>query len=201
LALQVNNWSERQIDRKQEKEILVDLKLTLENNITILDARIEYFSNGQKSGKIIMDVIDNNLTYDDSLGIYFFNATKGYGGADVISFVGYEALRNNGFSLITNKLLKDAILQLFESTYRDLISIDGTFVQHNSYQREVLGQLFYQNSDESLKPYEFDMILNSPIYYSSLTDFHYNYGWMKEETNRGLSETHRVLRLINKELE
>jgi uncharacterized protein DUF6090 len=200
IALSINNWNEWGKDRKQEKEILVDLKLTLENNITLLGTRIEYFSFGQKSGRIIMDVIDNNLSNHDSLGIYFFKATQGYGGADVISYVGYEALRNNGFSLITNKLLKDEILQLFENTYRELISIDGTFVQHNSYQREVLGQLFYQNNDESLKPYDFDMILKSPIYYSSLTDFHYNYGWMKEETNKGLSETHRILKLINEEL-
>ncbi|MBN3520376.1 hypothetical protein JYB62_10205 [Algoriphagus lutimaris] len=201
IALQVNTWNEWRKDRKQEKEILIDLKLNLENNITIFRARIDYFNFGQKSGKIIMDVIDNKLPNHDSLGIYFFKATGGYGGADVISFVGYEAFRNNGFSLVANKSLKDEILKLFENTYSHLISIDGTFVQHNSYQREILGQLFYQNEDDSLMPYDYDMILKSQTYYSSLTDFYHNYGWMKEETNKGLSETRRVLKLINEELE
>jgi hypothetical protein len=200
VAFTLNNWNEQRKDRELEKEILVDLKLNLESNITLLEGRIKYFSSGQKSCKIILDVIDSRLPNHDSLGYHFSKATRGYGGADVISYVGYEALRNNGFSLITNKLLKDEIMQLFENTYRELISFDETFKLHNSYYIEVLGKLFYQDKEFSLKPYDFDLILSAKIYYSALTDFRSNYGWMKEETNNGLSETRRVLQLIDDEL-
>ena len=199
-AFALNNWNEWRKDRQQEKEILIDLKLNLESNITLLRGRIEYFNSGQKSSKIILDVINNRLPNHDSLGNHFSRATNGYGGADVISYVGYEALRNNGFSLIANKSLKDEILQLFENTYRELISIDETFKLHNSYYIEVLGKLFYQDKEYSLKPYDFDLIISAKNYYSALTEFHSKYEWMGEETYNGLTETQRVLQLVNEEL-
>lgn len=200
IALQINNWNESRKDRVLEKELLIDLKLTLESNIAILGGRTKYFNRGQKSSKIIINVLDAHLPDHDSLGFHFYCATNGYGGADLISYVGFEALRNNGFNLIKNKSLKDAVLQLFETTYRDLISFDETFVKYNPYYKEVLGTLFYQDKVLSLKPYDFNSIIKSPGYYAILTDYHFNCGWMKEETNKGLSETQSVLQLIKDEL-
>ena len=201
IALQINNWNEWRKDRIQEKEILNDLRLNLESNILILGRRIYYFNKGQNSGKIVISVIDNNLLYHDSLDIHFFRATRGYGGADVISNVGYEALKNSGFDLISNKSLKDEVLKLFETTFRDIISFDETFKLQNSYHKEVVGELFYQDKLGSVKPFEFDRILKSDRYYSSVTDHYYNYEWMKEATIDGLSETERVLQLIKDELQ
>ncbi len=200
IALQINNWNEAHKDRKLEKEILMDLKLTLESNVIILGGRIRYFNRAQNSSKIILDLIEAKRTDHDSLGYHFSRGTNGYGGADVISYVGYETLRNNGFNLITNKSLKDEIIKLFESTYRTLISFDQTFVNDNSRYKEVLSTLFYQDDYFSLKPFDFNSVLESPTYYSLLTDYHFNCGWMKEETNDGLLETQRVLQLIEDEL-
>ncbi|TFG71955.1 MAG: hypothetical protein E4H26_11680, partial [Flavobacteriales bacterium] len=166
IALQINNWNEAHKDRKLEKEILMDLKLTLESNVIILGGRIRYFNRAQNSSKIIIDLIDAKLTDHDSLGYHFSRGTNGYGGADVISYVGYETLRNNGFNLITNKSLKDEIIKLFESTYRTLISFDQTFVKDNSRYKEVLSTLFYRDDRFLLKPFDFNSVLESPTYYS-----------------------------------
>jgi len=133
IALQINNWNEWRKERELEKEILIGLKETLESNIVIVEDRVEYFNTAWESGKIIMNAIDSRLPNNDSLRFYFSRAVNGYGGADVISYVGYETLKNSGFGLIENKDLKEEILQLFETTYRNLISIDNTFVGYNPY--------------------------------------------------------------------
>lgn len=199
IALSINNWNEWRKDRVLEKEMLSGLILNLESNVSLLDGRVKYFERGQNSGKIILNVIDHRLPNQDSLGGHFSQAMRGYGGADAISYIAYEDLKNNGFGLITNKALKDEILRLFETTYRTLISFDATFVQHNAYHKEVIGKLFYHDKPNSLKPFDFDEIFKSYGFYSSLTDLHFNYGWMKEETINGLSETRRVLQLITEE--
>jgi hypothetical protein len=200
LALQVNNWNEGRKDRILEKEVLIALKQTLESNITIVEERVRYFDTALESGNIIMAVIDSKLPYNDSLGFHFSRAVNGYGGADVISSVGYEALKSNGIGLIMNTPLKNDILKLFETTYRNLISVDNTFIGYNPYYKEVVGGLFYQDQNLSLKPYDYDSLFESTRFYSVLKDYHFNCGWMKEETMHALYETRRVLQLINEEL-
>jgi len=51
-----------------------------------------------------------------------------------------------------------------------------------------------------MKPYDFNSLYEAHSFYSVLTDYHQNCGWMKEETMHGLTETRRVLQLINDEL-
>lgn len=201
LALQINNWNEWRKDRNLEMEILNDLRLNLENNVSLISERVDYFTNGIHSCKIILEVIDQSLPYYDSLGVHFSRATRGYGGADVISYVGYETLKNNGFSLISKKALRDEILYLFENTYRALISFDETFKLHNTYHKEVVGDLLYNSKRHTLIPFDFTNLVNSKRYYASVTDHYNNYTWMREETVDGLAETKRVLQLISEELE
>jgi hypothetical protein len=201
IALQINNWNEWRNDRQSEKEILNDLIINLESNISILKGRIAFFDRGLSSCKLILKVIDHHYQDHDSLGLHFSRATRGYGGADVISYLGYEALKNKGLDLITNKSVKDEILTLFESTYRNIISVDETFKAQNIYRNEVVGELFYHNGAHSMKPFDFEKVLKSHKYYSSLTDHQNNYRWMKEETESGLRETNRVLQLIKEELQ
>jgi hypothetical protein len=200
IALQINNWNEYRKDRQKEKEILISLKQTLESNLTIMKNRVEYFNTALESSSLIIKVIDSGFPDNDSLGFHYSRAVNGYGGADVISFVGYEVLKNNGLGLIEKNVLKDEILQLFETTYRNLISFDNTFVLYNPYYKEVVGRLFYQDKELSLKPYDFKSLFGSKSYYSVLSDYHFNCLWMKEETAQGLSETRRVLKLIAEEI-
>lgn len=201
LALQVNNWNQWRKDRQKEKEILTSLKLNLEKNRAVYEELIAHFNNGLLSDRIILNTIDNHSDYNDSLSIHFSMATRGYGGADQISFTGYEELKNNGFDLVTNKLLKDEVIKIFENTYRTTISIDETFKLENVYRNEVIGPLFYHDKAYSMKPFDYQTVLESHSYYSLLTDFQNNYGWMKEYALLGLSETDRVLQLVENELE
>ncbi len=201
IALQINNWNEWRKDRKLEIEILKDLKLNLESNVSLIAGRVEYFTTGLQACNIVLNVIDNRFPSHDSLGIHYSRATRGYGGADVISYVGYESLRNNGFNLITNKSLRDEILHLFENTYRAIISFDETFKLHNTYNKQIVGQLLYNDKRHSLKPFDFDELVGSKPYYASVTSHLNNYTWMREETIEGLSETERVLQLIVEELQ
>lgn len=200
IALQINNWNQYRKDRVLEKEIINDLILNLEENNSILEDRVDYFERGQKACKIILNVIENELSFHDSLGTHFSFATRGYGGADIISFIGYEVLRNNGFGLIKNKFLKDEILGIFEGTYRDLISIDETFKQQNTYRNVVVGKLFFTNKANSMIPFEFNEIIHSNEYYALVAEHLNNYQWMNVETKAGVAKTKQVLEFLKNEL-
>jgi hypothetical protein len=201
IALQINNWNEQRKNRILEQEILNDLKLNLENNVDLIAGRVDYFTRGIKACNTILSVIENDLPNHDSLGIHYSLATRGYGGADVISYVGFESLRNSGFNLISNKIVRDDLLYLFEKRYREIISVDEAFKLQNNYRNEVVGPLFFNNGRNSLHPFNFESVKASKPYYSSLTAHLNNYTWMREETEEALSETKRVLNLIKTELD
>lgn len=200
IALQINNWNELRIERKLELEILNELKLNLESNVSIISKRVDYFTSGLNSSRVILALLDGNLPYHDSLNVHLSKATRGYGGADVISYVGYESLRNNGFRLISNKHLRSEIMMLFENTYRAIISFDETFKLQNAMHKEVESHILYTDNPHSLRPFDFDELVNSKPYYASVTDHANNYAWMREETLTAMLESERVLQLIEEEL-
>lgn len=98
-------------------------------------------------------------------------------------------MRNNGFGLITNKLLRDEIIKLFENTYRTIISVDETFKLQNNYHQEIVSGHLYYDKPYSLKPFDFEELIKSKRYYSLVSGHQNNYQWMKQETMDGLSET------------
>ena len=200
LALQVNNWNEWRKDRIKEKEVLKDLQINLQSNVQFLEENIELFSFRSNASSIVLNVMDNKLSYHDSLSTHFFHAARGFGGAEALSFVGFEALRNIGFDIITNKNLKNEILLLFESTYPKFISVDNELDRNDVFITEVLSDYFYPGEDVYV-PFDYDELLTSRKTYSIFKQLDINKRWMGDKYEECLSETQRILQLVENELE
>ena len=119
LALQVNNWNEFQKDRKIEKEALVGLVENLKLNINQTEHKIARIQDANKSGQIIFAAIKNSNHTVDTLGKHFHEALLNH--ANLLLTIGaYEALKNIGFEIIRNEILKKEIVNLHENTYLQL---------------------------------------------------------------------------------
>ena len=109
IALSINNWNEYRKDRIVEKEVLQIMIESLQMNIQKMQSHIDSNAYCDKSSNIILYAIDNKLTYNDSLNKHFGWALSVEDPGTLISFVGYESLKQVGVEIIHDSQLKKEV--------------------------------------------------------------------------------------------
>ena len=206
IALQINNWNESRKERVKEKEILLALADNLENNIITLEADVVFLQIHKESAKIILSVLDNKLSYSDTLDIHFHQARVSKHEL-ILSESGYEQYKDAGFQIIRNGQIKNEILKLFESTYpKKLASRELINKPYDAFINYYVPLFIFTSgeNDNDLKP------KLKPINFRELYDDRYYIGWIRAymEGRKSLislesdllNETKRVLQVINDEL-
>lgn len=115
IALSINNWNENIKDIDLEKEVLNTLVESMEVNCKRLQSRIWSIAKYRKKGGVIISVIENKLSYHDSLENYFHHGLIKTGNIR-LSNVGYEAIKDVGLEIVRNKMLKKELMEFFEQT-------------------------------------------------------------------------------------
>ncbi|MFT6828651.1 MAG: hypothetical protein ACJAZV_001944 [Roseivirga sp.] len=119
LALYINNWSTHRAERKQEVKLLVQIQSDLEANLNEIQRLKKVIGSIQNASNIVIQSLEekNKLPYFNINASllhrkYFLkNSSSGY------------TLLNNGLvTLIENTDLRNDIIQLYESTYLDLLT-------------------------------------------------------------------------------
>lgn len=118
IALQINNWNENKKVLRLEKDLLIEVKNGLEYDLDILKEAIDFHRSSLKSQDIIVDWVEGNIDYNDSLGIHFvrtiFNRNLKFKEAP------YETLQQMGLKIIKNDSLRDQISNLYDLVYQDM---------------------------------------------------------------------------------
>ncbi len=200
LALQVNNWNEWRKDRKQEKILLQDLVKNLEINIQTLRDDIDFLNRMDHSSKVIIDALNNRIGFTDSLKIHFHQAWVPK--QDLfLSNVGYQALKDEGISILTNKALSDEILDLFEVTIPKILSTNSmTNKGSDSFNNHVV-QNFTFREGLGQTPNDYESLFDDEFYISWIKAYQDGRIYLIKTDNRLIDECNRVLQLIYKELE
>lgn len=200
IALQINNWNEWRKDREKEKIILNDLAKNIVINIQTFQNDIDLLQQWNHSSEIVTRTLENKLDYSDTLRQHFHLArvTKQ---KLVQSNVGYQAYKDQGLDIISNKALSSEIIKLFEVIVPGTLSTNDLINEiHPSWDNHIV-QNFDFIHGEGLTPND----------YESLFWDHYYISWIKAY-NQGrialiitdktlIQECERVLKLIQNELE
>jgi hypothetical protein len=115
IALSINNWNE---DRKLmviERDMLKNLKVGMQGDINDIEDNIEGHNLGLKSQNIIIDWLENDLPYSDSLCSHFAGTNRFT--VFVSDRSSFETLKIKGLNLISSDSLRDRISYLYESKY------------------------------------------------------------------------------------
>jgi len=122
IALSINNWNEKKKTEEKETHALSEIISDLDNNIeTLTDIKtreINSLNSSKNSLKIIIDVLENNKQYHDSL-IVHFTAILGYPDPD-LKTSGYESLTSIGMDLISDNKLRSEIGKYYTSQIPDI---------------------------------------------------------------------------------
>ncbi len=115
IALQVNNLNESRKTRVNEGQILNDLIIEIEDDFTSLNYGIERHSEAMNSCKVLLDIFNKNIDYNDSLSFHL--AAVHYYTVFMSNMGAYESLKSKGFETISNKELRFEIINLYEKWY------------------------------------------------------------------------------------
>ena len=142
LALQVNNWNELRKEKNEEIEILNSFKRSMSNDIAGLNRSISINRKIKKSINLILNQMEQDLPYKDSLKYHFGNTNVFW--TYTISSSVFEALKSKNLNLITNKNLRQKIINLYTWS-------NGTFSKQQERYRNIV-----ENASEGIYSTRFD---------------------------------------------
>jgi len=113
IALQINNYNEQQKRIQKEKEVLNLIRESLIIDLKKFDYIVEFYDRSKTSILRILDHLENDLPYRDSLDYDFFNTGLCY---EQTSFTNgpFETLKSTGIELIRNNELQKKILEVYD---------------------------------------------------------------------------------------
>lgn len=149
IALQINNWNENRKLEVQELNFLKSFKVSLQADSTDRVQSIELHERARNSMDILIDHMENDLPYRDTLKYHFSNMMTDWGLP--YDFSTYEALKSNDLNLITNETLRSSIID-----YYSYAEGSGTILK-NRY-TEVI-----ENASRTILSKHFDQMWNARI--------------------------------------
>lgn len=129
IALQINNWNEYQKDRKGEKLILTEIRDNLKYDLNDFESNIATLQNKIISSRELLQALENNMPFHDSLGYYFsyLNAYPHFS----CKTNGYKLLQSKGLDLIINNDLRNKITDLYEYRYQYILTFEKERILYN----------------------------------------------------------------------
>jgi hypothetical protein len=202
IALQINNWNEWKKERAKEEKILEDLVENLQlNENALAKFTQEGFKRDSLSSEIIIYRLEHNLPYHDSLDLHFAYALNTSSEGTILSYVGYESLRNVGFDIIQDKTLKMEVMRLFELTYKKSQERNNRVGQVYAEVQKLKHERLMRRSGFKFAPMDYETLVNDQQFLSWLHTIKSNREWINHSMKESLLETRRLLELIKGELE
>ena len=115
IALSVNNWNEENKERLVEKELLQQFHTELNSDINAIKNTLKIYKEVNYSCEVLIKHIKNRGAYHDSLSYHFakwnsyehFNLNSG----------AISNLNSRGVDIISNPVLRNSVLNLYNQTY------------------------------------------------------------------------------------
>ncbi len=199
IALQINNWNEWKKDRVKEKEVMINLAENLELNIEALESDIDRLLKFNTSSRIVLNVLDNQQPFTDSLASHFHWARLPK--IDLsLSQSGYEQYKNIGYGIILDKPISKEIIDFFESTLptwlNDYTQVNAPYVPFIDHHVPL-----FIYKDEKLVPINIDQLYKDDYFLGWMRAYMEGRNTLIEMESNIIVENQRVLNLIKDELQ
>jgi len=206
IALSINNWNENRKTDKVEIKILQELLSTLESDMVFQKTQISNVKSSISSSKLIIEYLNNNLPFHDSLDFHFGNAFNDYTG--LTRDQAYQKAKSYGLDFIKNDSLKEELTWTYEINTDNLHRLAESFdLYYNISLAPIQNELFvstgysYDNYFGILSPLDFNSLKENKKYTNILSSII----WKKEEFllfhTRRYHRMENLVRYLNEEIE
>ncbi len=110
-AFILNNWNDQRKLKKEEKVTLSNFKESLKNDLQNLEFRIDLNNRVDSSIDILLDHLEEDIDYNDSLKYHFGNTT--FTANLQIDLSVFETLKSNNLNIISNYKLRENIIRFY----------------------------------------------------------------------------------------
>jgi len=142
IALQINNWNEGQKQKELEIKYLTEIRNSLESDLPDIEFNIEFNRSKLNSHQVILQYINGELEYSDSLSFHFSNLL--FNTRTLINTSAYENLKSRGLEIISNDSLRMSITRLYAFEFHNLVDFetkDDHVFQYSQFLPEITNAL------------------------------------------------------------
>ena len=129
IALQVDNWNQNRQERKLEKILLREMLGTLQQDLEDIDFNLAYKQNVIRSNDVVMQYLEGNLHWHDSLVYHFGGIIQGT--VFVKNTSTFESLKSIGIDLVRNDELRQLISYVYSARYEHIDAKEAESLQAN----------------------------------------------------------------------
>jgi hypothetical protein len=127
IALQINNWNEKEKLKAEEIKFLKNFKLSLNTDIEFNNFRFDKYALTKESISFLINHIEQDLPYEDTLKYHFGRITQTW--TPKINTEVFEALKSNDLNLISNDGLRDKLISYYSWSSNVLDAQINKYVQ------------------------------------------------------------------------
>jgi len=203
IALQINNWNEWKKDRVKERNVLTEIRATLNENVQTLNKAILQMEKGSRSSQVVISFLNGETPYSDTLSFHFDRSRWSIGSlAEGLSDAGYKEIENSGFDIISNMDLKKDIVKYFDKSMPQLISKftmnnNGVFANYDEYTRRHFKDL----GGPRALPLDPDQISNDNYYRSIITTIYDSRNGLMRRTESFINQSEQLIGHITETLD
>jgi hypothetical protein len=211
IALSINNWNQAKTKVVKEIEILKSFQNQLENDLVEFDESLTFYKGAKKSIDVILNHLENDLPYNDSINLHFFISTRTWGTSDLDNNV-FETLKSIGIDLISNRDVRKQIVKIYEDDDVWIKEFEATYINFLFNASETIFNLRFKSFWEGdytdltfqgeMVPLNFDKLKSDQEYLYFLRTQKNHIGWLIEkpiETTR--TRVLELLTAIKKEID
>jgi len=111
IALQINNLNDQAKESQTEEMLLIQLESDLQKSLIDIKLNIRIHNKVEESSNILINHIDQDLSYHDSLAFHFASAFLW--SRLVINEGAYETIKSHGVEIISNIELRKKMIDIF----------------------------------------------------------------------------------------
>ena len=149
IAVQIGNWNNKVNREKLEKVLLAQIKDELSSIYGDIESDLHILELGTRSNFRILDYIQENVSYADSMCFDFYWLAKDeyiYPEASV-----YVRIKEEGLDIIKNDSIKHILQGLYEGDFPRISKGNSFYPDIEAYFSEYYQKHFEPNLDNSLK--------------------------------------------------
>ena len=201
LALQINNWNERRKDRIKERNILLEIRSTIQENILTVNTATQSLTESNRSNEIILEFLNDQLEYNDTLSHHFDRSRwPTLTVLEGLSNAGFREAEMIGLDIIQNSNLRKALILYFDKSMPQLISRysrnSSGFANYDEHTRKILKDL----GGPYALPIDKKSIKSDNFYRSIITTLYDNRKGLLRRNHRFEKQSLEIIELLNNEL-
>jgi len=169
IALQISNWNEDRKMRISELSILEEIQEALVQDTIVINSNVKYLIEKRSKSRELITHIENKLPYTKKLDTLMMDVYyhRGYKTFNISAF---DLLKENGFEIIENNMLRKQITKHYNSDLSDIIGLFDRLEQINLIQ----GGNVYQNFkvfNGLIQTYNYKELLENPKVFAPFYHF------------------------------